>query len=103
MSDNYNTHPLGRLVEVKGVFTDPKNGDAPLDPSSVNLAVRRPGGQVDDYEFGVGVVIVKEEVGTYVANINASTPGDWYYRWWSTGTGQTADEGWFKVLGAKTA
>lgn len=72
--------------------------DEPLDPSSVFLSIRRPDGTVETHEYGEpGSIIVRTGVGLYVADIDADEVGRWYYRMWSTGTGQAAEEKDFRV------
>jgi hypothetical protein len=95
---SFNRHDLGDLVRVstgEAGFTVAVTGDT-LDPDAVFLSVRSPSGLMS-YEYGVGDVIVKDGVGKYHADIDADEPGVWFYRWWSTGNGQAANEGRFEV------
>lgn len=95
-----NKHDLGDLVKVTGTFTDPDNSDAAIDPTVVKLSFRNPAGTVTTWTYGGGE-ITKVSTGVYTANIDANAAGRWYYRWWSTGTGQAAEEQSFQVVGGK--
>lgn len=95
-----NKYDLGELVRVSCPFTDAILGGA-IDPDVVKLSVRTPAPATTTYTYGVGPVIVKDSVGNYHADIDANAAGTWYYRWWSTGSGQAADEKHFEVVQAK--
>ena len=75
--------------------------ESPIDPDVVKLSVRTPAGVVTTATHGVESTIVKEAVGKYFAHIDANEAGFWFYRWWSTGFGQTAKENEFKVRTAQ--
>lgn len=95
----YETFDLGDLVRVSGAFTQVSNGAA-IDPTVVKLSIRAPNVATVTYTYLSGVVIVKDSVGNYHADIDANDDGTWHYRWWSTGTGQAAQERQFEVRGA---
>lgn len=90
-----NSYDEGDLVRVSGAFTD-ENGDA-ADPTSVYCAVRDPLGKITIYAYGVDDVLVKDDTGNYHLDVSADLVGRYYYRWYSTGTGQAADETYFDV------
>ncbi len=95
-----NTYELGELVKVTVEFTDEDTGNV-IDPDAVKLSVRSPANVTTTYTYGVGAVIVRDSQGNYHANIDTTQlPGAWYYRWWSTGNGQTAREKRFDVRAA---
>lgn len=96
-------YEIGALVRLTGTFTDPNNDDAAIDPTNVLLDVKEPGKDVTSYTYGVGGTIVKDSTGAYHADISVSTAGRWWYRWYSTGTAQTADEESFIVHTQQTA
>lgn len=85
----------GNLVECSGEFDD-ENGD-PMDPDNVFFRYKNPAGAVVTLEFGVDVAVVQDSTGRYHANVDATTHGVWFYRWYSTGNGQGADEKSFTV------
>ena len=91
-----NTHDLGDLVRVSAEFSDVATETA-LDPDVVKLSVRAPGIATVTYTYGVDAEVVKDSTGNYHADLNASVAGTWYYRWFSTGEGQAADEKSFIV------
>ena len=88
-------YEVGNLIRVSAEFTDPNNDDAETDPTSVYLTVKSPSGTVVEYTYGVGSDITKASTGNYYADVDADEPGRWWYRWYSTGTGQAAKEGSF--------
>lgn len=95
----HNTHDLGAKVRVTGTFTVTAGGAA-VDPATIKLSVRPPSGSVVTYTYG-GAEITRSSAGVYYADLNADQSGDWYYRWWSEGSGQAAQERRFKVRTAK--
>lgn len=95
-----NTHDLGDLVRVEATFTDSVLGTA-VDPDVVKLSVKSPDDVVTTYVYLTDAEIVKDAVGEYHADIDVDQAGDWFYRWWSTGDGQAAEEKRFKVRAAE--
>lgn len=93
-----NTHDIGDLVTVVGEWsvpdTDPK---VPLDPATVKLSVKDPSGNLVTYEYLIDPEITRVSQGVYRARINADEAGTWYYRWFSEGDGQAAEEQSFTV------
>ena len=53
------------------------------------------------YTHGVDVNVIKDDVGRYYVIVNANAPGQWYYRFWSAGFGQTAKEKEFRIRTAQ--
>ena len=92
----YNTHDLGDLVRVEGKFYTATTGVL-ADPTVVKLTIREPDATLTTYVYGTDAALVKASTGTYYADINADLVGMWHYRWWSTGTGQAAEEGRFRI------
>ena len=90
-----NIHDLGDLVRVEAEFRNALTGAA-LDPTAVFLSVREPDGTVTTYTYG-GAEITQDSTGIYHALIDVDQAGVWRYRWWSTGSGQAAEEKVFKV------
>lgn len=85
----------GDIVQVTGAFTNA--AAAPQDPTAVVFRMVNPAGTVTSYTFGVDGQLVKDSVGNYHVDVDASVEGVWHYRWESTGTGQAAEEGQFTV------
>lgn len=63
------------------------------DPSVLRLLVKSPNSTLTTYVFGVGLVIVKDSVGHYHANIIMTLAGNWSYRWESEAPNAGVDEG----------
>lgn len=84
------TFDMGDRVRVKGSFTDPLNSSAPIDPSNVYLDVTSPDGTTTTYTYGVDVGLTNDGTGVYYYDITLDAAGLWYYRWYSTGSGQAS-------------
>ncbi|MCI0420075.1 MAG: hypothetical protein L0312_12765 [Acidobacteria bacterium] len=85
----------GDIVRVSGAFTN--DAGVAQDPTTVIFRFVNPAGTSTTYTFGVDGALVKDSIGNYHVDIDANAEGDWHYRWESTGTGQAADEGQFRV------
>ena len=95
-----NTHDLGDLVRVTAEFRDPST-NAYIEPTIVKLSVKTPDGTVTTYVYDTDASMKRTDIGQYYSDLNANAAGRWYYRWWSTGTGQAADENYFDVEAAE--
>jgi hypothetical protein len=89
------TYALGNLVRVSAAFTN--SVGAAVDPAVVKCQVRTPDGTVTTYTYGTDAEVIKSATGAYYLDVDAATAGEWRYRWYSTGSGQAADEGRFYV------
>lgn len=93
-----NTHDLGDVVRVAGVFRDLDTEDLdPIDPTVVKLSILTPSEDLETYIYDTDPEVVRDSEGHYHADIEATEPGVWYYRWFSEGTGQAADEGSYTI------
>jgi len=90
-----NNYDKGDVVRCYGHFTN--NLDADIDPTSVFFSVIDPTQAQTNYQYGVGIQIIKDSVGHYHADVDADLEGYYRYRWYSTGTGKAADDAWFVV------
>ena len=90
-----NSYPVGNLVRVSVAFTD--SAGAAVDPTVVKVQVRNPAGTIVVATFGPDAAVVKASAGHYYLDVDASSPGEWMYRWYATGSGQAAAEGVFTV------
>lgn len=90
-----NIYFVGALVRCSSEFTDLLG--VFQDPSNVFCIIRIPAGTQTTYHYGVDAALVKDSVGHYHLDVDASTVGQHVYRFYSTGTGQTAMEGRFNV------
>jgi hypothetical protein len=87
---------IGDLLRITGSFTDANN--TAIDPTVVKVQTLNPAGLETTYTFGGGPEIVKDSAGHYHIDVNLDTEGPWYYRVYSTGTGQAAERGSFDVV-----
>ena len=86
------SYDIGNVVRATVTFTDPLDSDAAVDPAAVYAAVRDPSGAVTTYEYGVDSEAVKSATGVYYVDVTLTTSGRYHVRWYSTGTGQAAEE-----------
>jgi hypothetical protein len=89
-------YDLGDLVRCSAPFTN--TAGTAIDPTAVFFKAKDPEGTaVGPYTYGVDAALVKDSTGNYHVDLDASKPGTWYYRFYSTGTGQASAEGSFTV------
>lgn len=93
----------GSLVKLTGTFTDEVG--AAVDPSVVKVAIEKSDGTTTTYTYGTDPEVTKPSTGIYQIQVDTTgKPGYWHYRWYSTGSGQTATtRGRFRVIGAYPA
>ncbi len=91
-----NTYALGNDVVCSALFRSSEGVVA--DPDTVSFSFRNGDGDVTTYVYGTDAEVVKDSVGNYHVNVDASARGTWHYRFYSTGTGKAADEKSFKVV-----
>lgn len=85
-----NTYDIGDIVRLSGTFTD--TGGEPIDPTAVTVQYLDPDGNVTTQGS-----LNHPSTGFYYVDITVDSPGVWAYRIYSTGTGQSAEESWFRV------
>lgn len=91
---------IGMTKELIAAFTD-INGN-PIDPTAVNLYIKKPNQAYITYNYGVGNVIVKDSTGNYHANISLDVAGIWSYEWEGTGAAPADGEKRFYVYSRLT-
>lgn len=91
MGDVYD---IGDVVRLAGSF---QGSAGPLDPGSVTGRFRIASAQPTSYTYGVDPQLVRDAVGQYHFDVEATESGTWYYRFESSGIGQAAAEGTFRV------
>jgi len=85
----------GDLIRCSAAFTDAD--DNAQDPTAVYFKFKDPGGNITTYTYGSDAELVKDSTGNYHVDVNADEVGTWYYRFYSTGTGQAAGESEFDI------
>lgn len=89
-------YALGTNVICSSVFTDEDGADQ--DPSVVNFSFYHEDEAAPTvYVYGTDNELVKDSVGHYHVNVDGNAVGWWYYRFYSTGTGQAAEEHKFRI------
>ena len=89
------TYDKGDLVRVTGTFTD--SAGSATDPSVVICQYVDPSGNTVSKTYITDAEVVKDSTGVYHLDIDADEVGSWHYRWYATGTGQSAGENSFNV------
>lgn len=90
-----NQYSKGDLVRCTATFAT--NAGVATDPTAVIFQVSDPAGTTTTYVYGTDTQLVRSATGMYYVDVDANRSGTWRYRFYSTGTGQAADEGAFKV------
>lgn len=85
----------GDKPRLTATFEDADGTDT--DPTAVLFKFVDPSGNATTYTFGVDAELVKSAVGIYYVDVDCDEAGTFRWRWYSTGTGQAAEEGWFVV------
>lgn len=88
-------YPVGNTIRVTAAFTN--SAGTAIDPTAVYCTVLSPAGVTTTYQYGVDGALIKDSTGNYHLDIDASSAGEWRYRWYSTGTGKAAEESVFWV------
>ena len=91
-----NVYDIGDLVRITGTWTRRSDGSA-VDPTAVFCAYKDPSDNLSTLEYGVDAALQKDGTGIYYVDISADESGTWYYRFYSTGTGQAAGEQTFEI------
>lgn len=90
-----NQYSKGDLVRCSAAFAT--SAGTATNPSVVRCQVTDPAGTTTTYTYGTDAALVRASTGNYYVDVDANRSGTWRYRFYSTGTGQAADEGAFKV------
>lgn len=93
-----NLYKIGQVVRCKGRFRD-TDGEY-RDPTSVFFQLINPSDVQTSLEYGVDGTLVKESTGVYYVDVDVGAigAGMYNYRFYSTGTYQTANEDRFEVM-----
>ena len=88
------TYDVGDEVRCTGTFTD---ADGTVhNPTAVFFSFSAPSAtSATTYEYGTDVEVSRASTGVYYVDVDVDEEGKWRYRWYSTGTGQAADESYF--------
>lgn len=87
---------VGDKPRIEGKLTAVAGGQ--IDPSAVYAWYKAPGATVVTKQYGVDSEVGKIATGIYYLDVSVTTPGTWYYGFYSTGTGQAASvDGIFTV------
>jgi hypothetical protein len=96
MSHERNQYDLGTAVRCSASFEDPDDHSA-IDPTTVSVSVKDPSGTIVTKVYGTDTEVKKPRTGTFYIDVTANAVGVWHYRFFSTGTGQAAEENSFVV------
>jgi hypothetical protein len=93
-----NEYNVGDLVRLTGEIAT--LGGIAVDPTTVACKVKPPSGTNIIYTYGADAFPVRVEAGEYYVDVTATEAGEWWYGFFSTGTGQAAEEARFYVVGS---
>lgn len=82
----------GQIAKLTVTFSQ---DSVAVDPTTVAIKIKKPDETVATYSYPAS--ITKSAVGSYAYSLDLTTAGTWWYRWYSTGVGQTAVEGSIEV------
>ena len=90
------TYDIGDLIRETGTFKNASSAAA--DPTKVYLSIQKPDGAIVTSTYSAGTTALnKSATGVYYKDIPTTSSGIYEYRWFSTGTVHTAQEGYFNV------
>lgn len=90
-----NSYDIGSLVRVSVQFTDVLGN--PADPSMITLRYEAGGVPITQLVYGTDAAVIRDGIGAYHADLSASTPGTWPYRWVGGGALQAVFDGAYVV------
>lgn len=96
-----NNYFQGNLVRVRAQFKNESNALA--DPGAIIAKVTTPAGVETTYTYGVGTDIVRESLGIYHIDIEATEPDVWSFRFVGTGAVTAASQDQFLCVAANPA
>ena len=85
-----NIYNIGDLVTVEGTFTD--TAGTVQDPTAIYVRTKAPDGTITTKQSGVDGEVTNPSVGVYRMNVDLAQSGRYYYRVYSTGTYQAAED-----------
>lgn len=92
---------VGDLIRVSGTARTAGPAGTPIDPTTVLFQHKDPSGNITTLTYLVDAALIRDSTGNYHTDISVTQSGDWHYRFYSTGTGQAAEEGIFSVDGSE--
>lgn len=90
-----NKYVLGKNIRVKAVFRDAETNGL-IDPTQVFLRVRNPTQTSVEYNYASGGVL-RLSSGTYYREFVPNDAGTWFYHYFSSGSGASADQHYFEI------
>jgi hypothetical protein len=83
----------GELVHCSAEFTAYIDGVLTfVDPTNVYFKYKKPGLATVTLQYNTDIELVKSAVGKYYVDLDVNVHGRWYYKFYSTGTYQSASE-----------
>lgn len=94
-----NTYDKGDVVRCSATFSN--SAGVSIDPAAVLFDFKTLAGATTTYTYGTDSELIKDDTGDYHVDLGANEEGVWYWRFYSTGTGQAAAEARFHVCDTK--
>ncbi len=90
------TYDIGDMIRETGTFKNASSAAA--DPTKVYFDLQKPSGTITYSTYAAGTTaLTRTGTGVYYKDIPTTSSGMYEYRWHSTGTVYTAQEGYFNV------
>ncbi|MCK4814626.1 hypothetical protein KA005_02555 [bacterium] len=83
-----NTYDLGDSIRLEAMF---RVTGSLVDPVIVELEVRDPSGNIDSFTLA-GAGVTRRMLGTFYRDVFLNESGQWWYRYFGSGTVLAADE-----------
>ena len=94
-----NSYDKGDQIRVTGTFTNAAR--TAIDPDDVFFKKITPSGTATTYEYGEDAELERSAKGIYHVDVDIDTPGTWYFRMHSTGSGKAAREAQVSVKNSR--
>lgn len=92
------SYTKGQLIRCSATFRAYVNSVlTEVDPTEVYFKYQEPGQEPVTYHYGTDDELVRDDTGDYHVDLSADTPGTWYYKFYSTGSYQSAAKGTYIV------
>lgn len=83
------TYITGAVIEIACAFT---SSGVPIDPDTVQVLVKLPGGTTSTYNYPADDELVRDDVGVYHLDVAIASDGTHRVRFVATGAGAAAAE-----------
>lgn len=86
------TFDIGDYIRIDATFV---SGSSLIDPTVVNLEIREPNGTRTVFVYPA--TVFKKSLGIFYRDVYMNDAGQWWYRWYASGTIISEEEQYFYV------